>query len=78
MGKHLKPPAKDLLITMSETMSVLEISAAMQVLVRTIYDILGNPEKHRRGPLAETRDRPRSLNIHSINVTFLCLNRAFP
>jgi hypothetical protein len=73
MGKHLKPSAKDLIITMSENMSAQEISAATQVPKSTIYHILKDPEKHRHGLLTETRGRPRSLDIHAINVISLCI-----
>jgi hypothetical protein len=70
MGKHLKPPAKDLIIMMSETMSTLEISVATRVPMRTIQNLLANPEKH-HAPLTETRGRSRALSIHAINVTFI-------
>jgi hypothetical protein len=74
MGKHLKAAAKDVLVTMSETMSPSEISEATQVPIRTVERILSDPERHRRGPLAETRGRHRSLDIHAINVAYCILN----
>ena len=74
MGKHLKPAAKDILITMSETMTPAEISEATLVPMRTVARILSDPERHHRGPLAETRGRHRSLNVHAINVAYCIFN----
>ena len=74
MGKHLKAAAKDVLVTMSETMSPSEISEATQVPICTVERILSDPERHCRGPLAETRGQHRSLDIHAINVAYCILN----